>query len=360
MSGGVTRETRTSGRAGARGERGPVQRSDALLTDVALLYYKDGLTQSEIAKRLRVSRASVVNYLKQAHEQSIVDIRIDGTSYTSSKLSRDLRDAYGLEDVYVASVHTDPRSGPRQAAEEAARQVARVGAMAVHSLVRPGDVLGVTWGRTVHRLSEEMPRGRIPDLAVCQTIGSMRSHILPSAESIAIRIAAALGAECHTLHAPAVVSTPELAEALRREPIIHAQLAELGRLTKVLFAAGNVQDSTTIVGAGIVTAQEMHWYRDRGAVGVICGRFIDAQGRHVVGEMDARMIGITLEQLRRSVGILVAYGVDRLEAIRAALAGGHARYLVVDEATGAQLLALARTAERRPSRAAPDRGTGTR
>jgi DNA-binding transcriptional regulator LsrR (DeoR family) len=60
------------------------------------------------------------------------------------------------------------------------------------------------------------------------------------------------------------------------------------------------------------------------------------------------------------VGILVAYGVDRVEAIRAALAGGHARYLVVDEATGAQLLALARAAERRPSRAAPDRGTGTR
>lgn len=329
-------------RGGAdRRERPLAQRNDELLTAVALLYYKDGLTQSEIATRLRVSRASVVNYLRQAHEQNIVDIRIDGVSYSCSSLSRDLREAYALEDVYVATTYPAPGASPEVLAQETRRQVARVGAMAVHGLVQPGDVLGVTWGETIQALAEEMPRSAVKDLTICQMIGSMKSPLLPAAETSAIRIASCLGADCHTLHAPAILSSPEIAQALMREPIIHAQLEKLKELTKALFSVGNMSESTHSVRSGIVTAREMRWYRDHGAVGVICGRFIDARGEHVEGQVDARMIGVTPAELRRvEAGILVAAGSDKLEAIRAALVGRFARYLVTDESTGRQLLAL--------------------
>ena len=66
----------------------------------------------------------------------------------------------------------------------------------------------------------------------------------------------------------------------------------------------------------------------------------EAAGRHVVGETDARMIGLTPDRLRQiASGILIASGADRIAAIRAALAGGHARYLVIDETTARLLLA---------------------
>jgi DNA-binding transcriptional regulator LsrR (DeoR family) len=42
----------------------------------AWLYYADEMTQSEIAKTLNVSRATVVNYLQEARSRGIVSIRI--------------------------------------------------------------------------------------------------------------------------------------------------------------------------------------------------------------------------------------------------------------------------------------------
>jgi DNA-binding transcriptional regulator LsrR (DeoR family) len=324
-------------------ERALTQRDDSLLANVAMLYYRDGLTQNEIAIRLGASRATVVNYLRQAREQNIVDIRIKGASFSASNLSKELREAFNLDDVFIATAFPDSGTDAKRRAVEVRRRVARVGAMAVYDLVQPGDVLGVTWGQTIQWLSEEMPRGAVRGLTVCQMIGAMRSPLLPAAETCAIRIASSLGADCRTLHAPAILSTREIADALRREPTIHAQLQKLSELTKTLFSVGNCSRTTRIVQSGIVTLAEMKWYTDHGAVADICGRFIDGQGRHVEGDLDARMIGVTPSDLKKAkAGILVACGAEKVEAMKAALAGRYARYLVTDEITGKLLLSARR------------------
>jgi DNA-binding transcriptional regulator LsrR (DeoR family) len=321
-------------------ERAQAERGDSLLANIALLYYKDGLTQSEIAQRVGVSRATVVNYLRQAREQNIVDIRINGTSFSTSKLSRDLKTAFGLDDVYIANVFPEPDGRGEDLTNRLRRQVARVGAMALYDLVQPGDVIGVAWGETTQALSEEMPRSSVRNLTVCQMIGSMKSPLLPTAEMCSIRIASAFGADCFTLHAPAILSSPQIAAALRREPIIQAQLRQLSELTKTVFSVGDCSEQTHLVRSGILSPREMKWYTKRGAVAVICGRLIDARGEHVVGDMDARMIGATPADMRKAkAGILVASGAEKLDAIRAALVGGYARYLVIDDVTGKLLLA---------------------
>ena len=87
-------------------------------------------------------------------------------------------------------------------------------------------------------------------------------------------IAGKFGGECAYLHVPAIVSSAELADALRREPIIQANFAQLDRCTKALFVAGNVTEENPLIRAGVITAEEMTDFRRKGAVGVICGRFM--------------------------------------------------------------------------------------
>ncbi|MDR3496489.1 MAG: sugar-binding transcriptional regulator [Ancalomicrobiaceae bacterium] len=314
-------------------------KNDALLANVAMLYYKDGLTQNDIAKRLGVSRPTVVAYLRQARELNIVDIRINGASFSVSNLSRELKDAFRLEDVYLAAVYPDPEQsdGPT----DALRRVACAGAMAVHDLLRPGDILGVAWGQTIQFLAEEMPRGSVRNLKVCQMIGSMKLRDLPAPETSSIRIAASLGAECFTLHAPAVLSSVEITEALKQEPLIHSQLTNFSILTKTLFSVGNCESDTQILKAGIASVEQVRWYKQNGAIAVICGRFIDVAGEQVVGELDSRMIGITPAELKAvGTGILVSAGLHKVDAMLAALKGGYVSYLVTDEPTGRALLAL--------------------
>lgn len=312
---------------------------DALLANVALLYYKEGLTQSDIAHRLGVSRPTVVAYLRQARELGIVDIRIDGLSFAASSLSRELRAAYGLADVFLIDEPPGTAANSKDAAQQARRQLAQVGAMAVFDLLEPGDALGVAWGQTIHWLAEEMPRGTVPGLSVYQMIGSMKSPHLPAAETLAIRVASNLNAECFTLHAPAILSHRDIADALRREPVIAEQLRALRSLSKTLFSVGNVADDTQLIQSGIATAEDVRAYARRGAVGVLSARFIDADGKSVEGDLDGRIIGMELADIRAvGNGILVSSGRDKVAAMRAALVGGYARYLVTDKPTGEELL----------------------
>jgi len=79
-------------------------RDDSYLANIALLYYQEGLTQNDIATRLGVSRATIVNYLKESKERGIVDIRVNGQSLRSSLLSKELSARYRLTHVYVDHV----------------------------------------------------------------------------------------------------------------------------------------------------------------------------------------------------------------------------------------------------------------
>lgn len=314
-------------------------RNDGVLANAAMLYYKEGLTQNEIALRMGVSRATVVNYLRLAREMNIVDIRVNGTSFSTSNLSKELRDKFALKDIYIAD-YSPPDDTAGNHASLVNQHVARVGAMALHDIVQPGEVLGVAWGETIHFLAEEVPRQKIDNLTVCQMIGSMKSPLISTAESCAIRISSRFGADCYTLHAPAVLTTPELAEALRNEPIIKSQLARFDEFDRTVFSVGNCDANTHIVQTAIASKADFDWYKSQGAVGVLCGRFIDVDGNHIEGSMDDRMIGITLAELRRKAsGTLVAGGPSKLRAIQATLAGGYVSHLVIDNETAQQLMA---------------------
>ena len=307
----------------------------ALLCHVALLYYGEGLTQSEIAKRLQVSRVTIVNLLREARDQDIIEIRVNGRHLTENRLSRDLAAKFGLQDVYVSDTFdtdSDDRPG-------AIRQLGRVASAAFLDIVEPGDRIGVAWGETILALSNQLPRAAVDGAEVCQLIGSMISDRVPASENCAIQIAGQLGATCYTLHAPALASTTELAGLIRKEPTISAQLDRLQSLDMVAYSIGDTSDETHMAAAGMASVEEMRAARRAGASGVICCRYIDASGQEITLPPSDRIIAAELENLRAAnKRLLVVCGANRRDAVRAALAGGFATHLCVDAPLGAALL----------------------
>lgn len=313
------------------------QSMDYMLATVSLLYYRDGMTQEAIARRLGLSRPTIVTYLRRAREEGITEIRIAGAAFSSNRLSRDLCEAFGLADVFIAPTEgaddpDDPKLG--------VRTVARIGAMALCDIASPGGRIGIAWGETLDLLARAMPNGRIADLSIYQVIGAMRSPLMHAAEYSAIRIAAALNAACNTLHAPALLSTPEVAAALRREQIIAEQLEQFDHLSCIAFTVGGTGPAAHIAQAGLVTAEELGRLRDIGAVGVVCGRLIDCRGRVMDVALHDRMIGISGTQfLAVPTRLGVVGGLERLDALRAALAGQWITHLVVDDQLALALMA---------------------
>ena len=79
----------------ARAADGSRPTAEELLLRVAWAYYKDELTQEEIARQLSVSRASVGRMLDRARRVGLVSINLNSEHLDSFEVSSRLRRALG-------------------------------------------------------------------------------------------------------------------------------------------------------------------------------------------------------------------------------------------------------------------------
>lgn len=298
--------------------------SDKLIGEVAWMYYVKNLTQGEIATALSISRPTIISYLKLAMERGIVNIRLLPEHLRLNDLSERLRERYGLDQVHVV-----PTDGLGET--ESLQAVCEVAAHVLPALLNPGDELGVSWGQTVSFVSEAVPRWPIADLVVRQLIGSLANPLIQTSEGCTMEIARRLSGTCINLNAPAVCTNAALAEALKNEPIIREQIDNLARCNKAIFSLSPCTPDTHVVQFKIASAADVARYRAAGAVGIIVGRFVDAEGQPVIGELDERLIGADLQTLRRMEGLMVVAGIAKADATRAALRGAYAKNLVIEE-----------------------------
>ena len=298
----------------------------------AWLYYQESMTQEEVAERLGVSRATVVKILQDARDRGIVMIAVSPQHLETVQLARALRDLYGLEHCVIV-----PDDGGRRPDYQ---RIGNAGALVLTEILAPDDVLGVAWGRTVLALSAALPEARLPGVSVVQVAGSAIGTAAFSPELCTSNIAYRIGARCINLHAPGIVSRPEIKTLFMKEPELVRQFEIIRSCSKILFGVGGLASAGTVLSVGYMTPQTIKPYLDRGAVGVLAGRFLDRKGKPVLGALDEQMIGLTLKELAKIPNrICVAGGLDKVEAIEGTLMGGYATLLVTDEVT-AQALCL--------------------
>jgi DNA-binding transcriptional regulator LsrR (DeoR family) len=97
--------------------------------------------------------------------------------------------------------------------------------------------------------------------------------------------------------------------------------------------------SVVIRDGNIMSQAELEGLLKLGAVGDIALRYFDQDGRPICGELDERVIGITLEELKKIEWVVgVAGGVEKLQAIRGALLGKNVNVLITDQHTAMELL----------------------
>jgi deoxyribonucleoside regulator len=311
--------------------------SENLISSIAWLYHVKGLTQDDISRRERLSRPTVVSYLRLAEQRGIVSVKLDPLHAARHETAEQLREMFKLDAAHVVAIE--------RGSEETLQSVCSMAAHLLPDFLVKGDQLGVSWGKTLAVLAEHVPLWPVKGLVVRQLIGSMANPLVVTAERCTMDIARKLGGECINMNAPAICSTPALARELRKEPIIAEQLANLKTCNKVVFSVSPCTPDTHVVQFKVATLKEIAAYKKRGAVCTLVGRFLDIEGAVVKGEIDDRLMAVSLDDLLGMKGFLVASGKEKALAVLAALRGGYVKRLAVDAAL-AQL--VVRYAKRRP------------
>ncbi|MGO6747304.1 bifunctional sugar-binding transcriptional regulator/dihydroxyacetone kinase subunit DhaK [Rhizobium ruizarguesonis] len=295
------------------------------------LYYEDGMTQGEIANAMGVSRATVNTYLADARENGIVKISLEPARLASLTIAQELKRHFGLTDCFI--VPSDDNAQPL------IDRLGAAGAKVLQKILKSGDTIAVAWGRTVLSVAEQTSLPPLQDVTIVQATGGTRASFAYTPEICASRLAQAIGARNVNITAPAIVASAELRRMILEEELLREQFETLGRANRIVLGISSMRPNSTIHTSGFFESASLQEYLARGAVGVVAGRFIDDRGAPVLGPLDERTIGISLETLKSvPTRIAVAGGFDKVPALLAALRGGYASILITDAATGNGIL----------------------
>jgi lsr operon transcriptional repressor len=301
------------------------------LVRVAWYYYKDNLTQAEIAGRLSVSRATVARMIQRAKDVGIVRIDINADDLATFELSRRLCDTFGLDDALVV---------PGLAAEAGYAQrnerIAQAAVQYLRRFLRPGATIGIGWGDTVLRTLFALSRESLKGVSIVTIAGGIDAYtrkVMGASRN-------GLVEHIRFLPAPLLASTPEAATAMRQDASVTTVLSLASSADATLIGIGSSRQTATILEHGVITEAQLDLYREHGAVGDMLAEWYDEQGNVLAAEMQQLRVGIPIEQLRELPNVIaVAGGMEKVKAIAGALAGRYLDVLVTTEDVAEALLA---------------------
>ena len=300
----------------------------------AELYYEENLTQEEIGRNLQITRWKVGRLLTQAKDEGFVRIEILHSRARRPQLERRLREERGLADAVVVS-----RAGVRSE-DELQQRVAQAAADHLTGLRPSPRVLGVSWGRTLSDIAHHLRDGWSQATDVVQINGGVSMSQRPgTAAATAVSIAQKGGGTAALLPSPAILEQRATKEAIEADRVVARVLDAARSANAYLFSAGAADHGSVHVDSGYLTTPDMDRLVAAGAVGDVVGRYIDAGGRIVDADLDARTVGLSLDDLRRAdIAIAAIAGAPKRAIASAVVASGLCTVLITDESTAQHLL----------------------
>lgn len=305
-----------------------------LLTKVARLYYEHGIRQSDIATQLKLSQTTVSRLLKRAEEERIVRISVNVPIGAYPEREEQLQKAYGLQDVIIID---SAKSGPHLS-----RDIGSAAAYYIETTIKQNEVIGISaWDSTLEHLIDAMhPLPESANIKVVQMLGAIghnsKSHIL----HLTSRLATLVRSSATFISAPGLANSAQAAQTYRQEAYVYPALEAFNEISLALIDISSFPNNELSNGyLGTISQADISYLQEQGAVGNLCFRFFDKDGKAIQSELDQRVIGIELEQLRAIPRtIAIAGGLDKLKAIHAALLGGWINVLITDQATAEGLI----------------------
>lgn len=304
------------------------------MTKIAVMYHEENIGQPEIARKLNLSQARVSRYLKQAVKDGIVRTTVVQPYGIYVGLEKALEEKYKLKEVVVVEY------------VEGASIINALGSAAatfLETTLVASDHIGLSsWSNTLLSTVEAMrsrPRKVVNE--VIQLIGGVGT---PQAQVQASRLVSHLAELTSALPCymgvPGIAASKEIRNAFLSDPALAQTLEAQKRITTLLVGIGAIPASPLLVASGnALEKTEEQKLVNKGAVGEICLRYFDEEGKLMKTDFDDRIIAIDAKSMisipRR---IAVAGGPRKLKAIRAAILGGWCNILITDSETARQLL----------------------
>lgn len=303
-----------------------------LLTRMAWLYYKEDMTQHEIAKRLNLSRSKVVRLLQKAKDEGIVHFHITGPLNNCLHIEQELKSVFKLEEAMIVPVGQY---------EKLRETLGKAAAQYLERCLKSGHLFAVGWGRTVYEVARFIRPNNIKNLKIVTLNGGLTTSFYLNPYDVGAKLSSLFRGECYYIHAPAIAASKELCRSFRSDLTVK-QALQMARLANYfLVGVGEMSAETTLVSTGYLSLADLEILHRKGAVGNIVGQFFDIEGNIIDCDLHKRIVAFPIGELRKMKNVIgVVGGRDKIEAILGALHGNFIKVLITDEETATSIVNL--------------------
>jgi deoxyribonucleoside regulator len=306
-----------------------------MLITIAKLYYIEGLSQEQIAKEVHVSRPTVSRMLKQSVNEGIVQIRIDDISSYGLELAKKLKQKFDVKQVIVVPGNDDT--------EESKHEVGLAAARYLESSLKSGSLLGIAWGTTISQVVKNIHHNSQKKMDIIQLLGGVGNRTKDTdANMMAMTLSKAMNGDSYLIQAPFMVQSKVLRDLLLDEPHIRSHFEKIKEASVALIGLGSTDPELSAqFRSGHITYEDAKKLRSEGAVGDICGRYLDINGNQCHTALNDRMIAVTLQDIQNIPTVIaVASGEKKTDIITAALRGKYVDVLITDESAAVSVLEM--------------------
>jgi DNA-binding transcriptional regulator LsrR (DeoR family) len=304
---------------------------EQLATRAAWLYFVGSYTQAEIGRKLGLNRIRINRLLALAREQGLVQIKITGRLAECIALEEQLKERYRLKHAVVVPTPIHQSQLPQVIGTAAGYQLG--------SLLRDNMSVGVGWGKTLRYSLRSVPRRTYNSLSVVSLMGGLTQASLVNPHETASHLADIVGAKCYYVAAPALTDSEATRNILVKQSMVRDVFEQGAKVEVALLSAGELAAPNTMTQLGLISKAEALSLSKAGAVGDICGHWIDKNGKAIDHPINRRVIALPLNRLKNIPCVILASGgINKVPVLHGALSVGFANVLVTDEQSAIGML----------------------
>lgn len=314
-----------------------------LMISVVKKYYELGMNQEQIAKEEFISKSSVCRLIKKAVDNGYVKFQINYPVESVKTLENEFHRMFDLDKVFITPTYTED-------ADIRLKDTCKSVAGDICKIVKPDDIIGVTWGTTMEQLANTIMT--IPNTKKCSKVvlinGSVAGDISSTKSSqIVEQFSQFFSAQGFLLPVPLVVDNKRIAQAIQMDSHVKYVMDLAHESQLAIVSVGAVSYESVLRTRSAYSKEDFDEIMALGAVGDIAGRCFDINGKQVSKPVIDRMIGLKTEDIKsKKVRIGVAVGEKKVKAIIGALRGGIINRFYTDEITAQEVIKVFKNIQR--------------
>lgn len=302
-----------------------------MATRAAWMHYAGGMTQTEVAKRLRIPSLKAHRLITKANQEGLVKVYIDGDVSECVELENELSARYGLDYCEVVP-DFDSEDLPLKA-------LGTAGAQFLRREIERGEekLIGVGHGRTLAACVEYLPRMSAGKMKFVSLLGGLTRKFSANPHDVIHRLAERTGAEAFVMPVPFFANNVEDRTILLGQRGIREVFELAKAATLLMVGIGTTERQASLVATGMIEKEEIEEIYRAGGAGEVLGHFFDDRGAPVETTLSDRTLALGREEIKDRRIVAVAGGRLKSRAIKAVLTSGYLKGLITDEKTARAL-----------------------